>query len=149
MTLLAASLALFLSSAPGGCKPATLDGASTSDDGATFEGEGALGLGAQTFPVTWTSTITSTVQNEDGSLALTGSHHIEGANASIDFTTSDAVLATPTAVPGVFDFTNRLTVVDAATGRVRGGFLDVVGTVNLLSGEVQLTSSSGELCARR
>jgi hypothetical protein len=131
-----------------GCEPATIAGQSHVDPATgAFLGTGILGLGGSQIAIDWVSTIATIVENPDGSLALTGSHHIvSSGNASVDFTTTDTVSAIPTEIPGRYVFTSVL-LVDGGRGRVKSGRLDVTGRVDLIAGDVILDGSSGTLCA--
>jgi hypothetical protein len=130
------------------CLPATLSGESDIDPSSgAFVGVGNLGIGNARMPVDWVSTISSFVTNVDGTLSITSSHHITSTTGnSIDFTTTDNISAVPTDVAGVYLFTSSLTV-EAGHGRVRGGYLNVTGQVDLVHGHVALTSSNGNLCS--
>jgi hypothetical protein len=132
---------------PVGCKDATITGASQADATGAFLGTGKLGLDGNVVPITWVSVIKTFLQNSDGTLTLTSSHHITSStNSSIDFTTTDAVAAQPTDTPGVYTFLSHLTV-ESGKGPVKTGFLDVNGHVDLVHGTVRIDSSSGNVCA--
>lgn len=131
-----------------GCQPSTLDGQSQLDDSSgVYVGAGILTVDKKPHEVTWRSVILSFVANPDGSLSLTGSHHVTSASAKIDFTTSDGVVAQPTDQAGRYRFSSHLTV-EEGRGRVQGGALEVTGVVDLIDGSVLLLESSGSLCAK-
>jgi hypothetical protein len=149
-TLLAAALLhpAVAAASDGDCREATLAGTSQADPATgAFVGGGTLGLDGKDLDVDWVSVITGEDVAPDGTLTLTSSHHVTSTQGNdIDFTTSDVVVAVPTNVSGRYVFTNHLNVV-SGSGRVRAGFLDVKGRVDLIAGSVVLDSSSGSLCA--
>jgi hypothetical protein len=126
------------------CEDATIAGESYRDPATgAFIGAGSLGLNGIATPIKWVSVITSADSAPDGTLTLGSSHHITGSG--IDLTTSDVVTAVPTDVPGNYVFSSHLTIV-SGVGRIKKGFLDVHGRVDLIVGHVILDSSSGSLC---
>jgi hypothetical protein len=131
------------------CKAAQMTGESHVDPATgAFHGVGTMVLGANVLPITWVSVVMAVTGNADGTLALVSSHHImSDGDGGIDLTTADAVSAVPTGVAGEYVFSSHL-IITSGRGRLKSGWLDVTGRVNLVSGDVILDGSEGSLCSR-